>query len=1844
MKPGAPVHFPSKKLIVFVACLLGSILSAPGQLVLQTLQASVNTLTVGNTQFANAGYPFNGGINVSAVLEFSRTGILPSSEISGNFRIGWQLLDDTGTPVQLDTGSGTSTIVYDDDWDGDADAGFSITLGDSVQSIQETGFMQLLRPVDQLNPTEVYTVRAIVYWQSGTNVFGFPIWSQDDTEDAAGDTYIHFVGELSGDDAVNTLSVLNSVSFSDRSALAGAQPAADAYGFEIETDVTFHRFDDWLTFPSSSNVEILYSVELWRVDAVNGDEQIPLQQADFSVQQSLQSHTEPFFNAPYSLNTSHFLRIVPDGVQLDSVNETYYATVTIGHVEDPVLGTEWTGNTESGLPEQLMHFNGSLDWGGIQTLIGDFTNDPAASGSWSASYIDSGLSGAVGAIAGNTGYIWGPTSPTIRLQPDGSALVISPSFSTNVTPPSAPDIDATAGIRFQRSNLILDHGSGLTATLTVFLPTGMGWASSTAQSRFSGKIEFSGQNLTQDLQPVNSSYTFSTGSDFFITEETKPLGYEATALTWDVNNGLIQTTGTGAVRYLRDDELASLEASPVAAEAKLKRSNEQYYRAVGSLFTTTQIPVIAGPSGDARLSADFNLGGTVFTTHFPHDVEVDFTAGYMAIVDDQVDVSSSYLDALSPLDIAYNQACLSDDCGVSPMLETMRIFSADNQYRFTSDGGLVTEGLIDNSVHPDQLAWGFINNSSLTDYHHETSPFAEADFHMPGHFIRGDQDSGPDPAYGPGVILYTGVLASDPQVRERPGTAPYLDGLADYAGFNLRTVTDSSVFSDSVIAGVPVFFDLTGRCKYYIRKGGVTGIHEAVPGTFPAHLTLYGYNLNFQQYGLNYRFNDPDESRTEGVIQLPYPSDFSQPFEEMAFSCLGGLEEVKIPAGTGDQVMSYWLANISILSLTFASENGCDPTADTYLLAGVAGEAAYVDVPLYGTLGFLPNGQLMIPSSSSLDVNSRLHLPSVVRFDGPTRNTDPEGTGEIVNEVYELVPATLAYYNDFASTTEQNSGDGKINFAGSLDVAFFEDLQVHMQTSAQNVLPSQSVPIFLMGGWSEGFSPVKTFFNSVNFDSDNTGFPAGVNEALYRNESGASGDPSPYLIHARQDWLGVVNFDYPLKWSTSTRSFESYEPKTNDFLVISSEHKLEYLSAETAELTLGITYEGMPEISLTNFVLNAVDEQTGVYQAMLLEAKKPIVDAIESGIDEMADMVQDRMDAFFDDFFALTVEQEVVCKLYDDLHEAATTGTYDPTAIQNALQLRLKTGSTSLQKLLNELATGVGDANYLFSTIDSRLQDIELGLTAIIDGAWVDINGDLIPDPGGIPPDFPALLAKNLNGDFEILAPLVERLLAELAPEVSDELNALLSGAIDDLNARINELLEEVKPSLDQIVLVLTDLRDLVVQVRTAIAPAGTMLVEMQTIINSASAEIDSLTTQIQTELDIFFNGIPNPDDFLAYTSDEIKERIRTEIKDLFFGTDFVAQVQVTLKQYLYDVDAAINTAISDAFAQLNKVIRSLVSDALSEVDDSIAGFLGDVDSVLGAGKINGSAQFNGDALRRLHIDVYLQLMIPDEMEFNGFLTIEQRDSEGDDTCSPGSPGGVVTEVTAGATDVPADWISPDLRISLQAKFNFQSIPDFKLLGLGGALELTGGEIGFETFKITDMGAALMFGASENYIAAKLGLAFNSYEAFGGVYFGRTCTIDPLLLVDEDVAEVLGSPAPTFTGIYVYGECHIPISEAVLGIPASCLFRISAGVGAGAFYFTEGNTLGGKIYASASGEALCIVSIKGEVTMIGLTSNGELSFRGKGRLSGKVGACPFCIKFGKTAIITYQNGNFGLEI
>lgn len=266
-------------------------------------------------------------------------------------------------------------------------------------------------------------------------------------------------------------------------------------------------------------------------------------------------------------------------------------------------------------------------------------------------------------------------------------------------------------------------------------------------------------------------------------------------------------------------------------------------------------------------------------------------------------------------------------------------------------------------------------------------------------------------------------------------------------------------------------------------------------------------------------------------------------------------------------------------------------------------------------------------------------------------------------------------------------------------------------------------------------------------------------------------------------------------------------------------------------------------------------------------------------------------------------------------------------------------------------------------------------------------------------------------------------------------------------------------------------------------------------------------------------------------------------------------------------------------------------------------------------------------------------------MQLNTFLEINAYTSE-DESNGCVAPGEKAVEVTIGATDVPMDWISSGLRANIDAKMSLKDRGDgMRPNGLGGGFNITDGIIDFQTFQIYKFAATMAIGGDEAYLGARTTALFNSYEVSIGLFFGRTCTADPLLLVDEDVGSLFSDTMP-LTGAYVYGEVWLPISEIMLGIPASCLFNISAGVGTGVGFFLNDALdpiFVGKMFAGVSGEALCVVSIKGSVTMVGIVQDGSFSASGTGRLKGKAGACPFCIKFSASAKISYTDGDWDVD-
>ena len=1256
-----------------------------------------------------------------------------------------------------------------------------------------------------------------------------------------------------------------------------------------------------------------------------------------------------------------------------------------------------------------------------------------------------------------------------------------------------------------------------------------------------------------------------------------------------------------------------------------KRSNDRYWE---SLIGLAADPVIGTDAGsNALLTTTFNFTAGGFRSHFPYDTLVEWTGpGAMKVADDLVPLGGgSLLNGAGQIAIPYSQGC--PDCTSSGGgTATPMITITNGLFTFTPDGGLVALG-----TSPGiDLKWGYI--SSIPAFAQQALQFKDAAFHMPGVFLRGDENSLPA-VQSATTILFTGFEASDLTVVERPLTSAYSAGLADYAGLNFRCRTDGAHTAISTIAGTTgITWLLDAESKYYVRYAGVSGIHEAVPGSFPANLTLWGYKFTFTSYGLSYLDSQNKDSVTDGAISLPYPAQFVQEFNDMTFSCLGAPMGGDVPAGEPFKVMAYWLADFKTHSIQFKTANSCAPNDGGYLVLGIEGYASHVPTPLYGNVGFFNNGDQIPPAFGLAGVTSRLKAPNIINMDGPNNTT------------YTFTVAQDTYYNVFASSPPSPTA-GWLSFYGKLNVPFFLDLQLHLQTSCHtNGVAASNAPIYLSGGWPRPGSSNHNYgwdnasghtpFETNLFDYPSQGWPGGgtVDIATYRNDA----NDQQWHPRAQRLWLGIVDFDYPLNWDMTLRQFSSWQEVTNNMLVVSIQHQIKYMDAKHAEIDFGAQYGGnLPALSLANIALNAINAATGVEDAIVKAAEQPVEDVLSAGVNELDQLISTQMKDLMDGVFDKTVNP-VIANFYGQLSNdwahvwsslsVSQRKTFIQSVSTNTLFYFVGGGSsqaaTTLTSALRDLGQGVNQANNLIGRVEGYLQDATNAIQSVISVLSFTTNG--MPLGSNV-----VGLVSKVNGSRPVVPKLVGSLVGDLAPQFIDAV----------VGPTVSNLVQSIEPELEEVTTTLQETESALGQASSALGTAGQFTKEINNILVGATTELSNVSVTVSMAVTNYFGqldyNINNP--FVQISAADVEKFIRQKVEDQFFASAAANQIQTTLRQRLYDVDAAMKNDIDSVFQELNGMIRDLISQSLAGLDDSISKTLGSVSDVIGAGKLNGHALINGDSLEELRIDGHFEFKCPDDMDLDAFLLIKELNSDGSSGCSSGNA--PATEVTIGANNVPLGWLSSGMTADLEAKFTFDGVHPFPV-NLGGQISLNG-DLDFETFVLHDLAAALAFGEFENYLALKGGVRFNGFDFSGAIFFGRTCTLNPLILIDPQVASVVGQPP--FTGAYCYAQGWLPISQLVLGIPASCLFEISAGIGAGVFYFAEGPTYGGKMFLGVSGSLLCIVSIEADITMIGVKHGADMNFDGEGHFEASLGPCPFCISISKDVGVTYVNNSWSIH-
>lgn len=1729
------------------------------------------------------------------------------------------LVGETGTPPSIPAGAkGIST---------------------STPNTYNLSFDAKLRPAAQLHNTENYEVEAYVEVTEG--VAGYAPF--DTKVSNSNYLFYHFRGPFGPDANANLISRVTGVSAARRW-LVDTAPGQEH--FLANVTVQLHRYDEPTTPATNDPMLVTLHVELVSSDQTSVN--VPLATASFVLDPSplVPSYLPAgigVLQRPALVTTTVPVLFRPaPGVQVDSVAFTYRTRVRVSHIEifNPFTPLIKNGNQTVSAAQRYLHFNGRLDFGNVPTTIRVVTNTPTSGVSVASPNLHTSLGlGPQGAtLDQHPGFTAGPGTIDIGLRPNGDAFCRAPS-SINVNLPPEAGRPVIAGVPFYYGGISLDSSGAKTGFLEAVLPAGFGWTENKNHRTLQGTVRFQGAHaLTPQLLPASPDYAIYSEEmlgdpPLWVAEETKPVLIRLRRLVWVVAEGRFALTAydEGSIEYVRKRQVDQLAATTqVPSTQRYKRSNDDYWQLIAAV--SEEFSVRAGFNGGAELTADFAFGsvtgGIVARPHFPLDSVYFPIGGRMRVVDDLVvsDPAFSHLDhnpTFNLVGVGVSADCIDPSCGTSAM-PVGTLLPTDHRLRFTTDGGVVASGPMQT---PFPLRWGRI--PALARFAHATDPFTQGSVHLPGTFLRGNLSFRPL-EQRPAIVHLSGANPHSGQVTERPGSPAYFMGLADYAGLNFRAgsgapAAASGMKGESTLGGGAYGpYDLKNRSKYYVRRSGISGIHDKV-GTSPEQVTISGYQFTFFNFGLAFLSNVNVDSRTEGNLFLPYPTNDSLDFEKLLFLCNGALDRADIKNGPQTIVAEYWNAEIDVAYLQFKRNPSqlCDPSQAS-LAMGVTTYMAHVRDSLQGELGVFPHGNFIPPGAGVEGLDSRLMLPSQVRIRGP-RRAAPGASGF---ETYTVTPTIGAFFNVLGNAPGYahpasiggSLAQGFVNLPGLVRVSFFEAIEAHIQTASRrppedldNPGPWGAAELFVANGrWG---NPAKSYFtHTTTHDKDNRGFPGASSTALNTYRTSPA-----HFVRARQKWLGgALALDYPVQWNFGTRSFRSAQPVKDDFVVMTLEQRVAYLSAERAEVRFGAQI-GLPQINLANFVINTLDDATGMASAVSSALGNTVTAHLHHGLDRLAELLADQKQAHYERIFGAALDS-FVNQLYNHLltqwtgtgwvgGEVPLMNAYFANAQQSQLWqqvwLQLSTGSVS-----QRAAIGQG--------LDAALQAID---------TFTGPNGFLRPGAGG-------------SVDPALVRTLVTTLIQQLAGQIDSNLAAVignLAGA--QLDSLIAPHLTSAGPTLADLRVAFLDLRAALQQVRDTI-DSGDFATELnQLLVAAFTSELPIENTRIRNLIRNYLGTFNSSNRFNLANPAVVKQKLRRSVTDRFYATAYVANVQVAVKQRIFDLNGTVRSVVDSSFGQVNEVIRGALAAAALELDNNFTNVLGAFGGAMASAAIDGYAVFNGDALRQVRLDGKFRWNVPTATHFTAYLEINQYQS-GADTRPCGDNGKDAAEVILGANNVPCDFLSPNMRVDIATKFSFDIEPSGKLkpVGFAGSFQKTAGEVSFEAFSITDLAVAVAFGRDENYLSAALGLRFNSYKAKGGIFFGKTCTLQPIMMWDMFVASALGQPSPTFTGAYVYGEAHIPVSEAVLGIPASCFFRVNAGMGLGVFYFIEGPTYGARGMLSVSGDALCMLSLGGQLDFVGLKQGSKFKLKATGRVYVEIGICFACVEASRSVSMTTEVG------
>ena len=1712
----------------------------------------------------------------------------------------------SGTAVALATG-GTTVIQTET---------FNLGAGQtSTESI-----LAALEPAAVLPPQTNYRVKASARqrvhggaWSAATDFHG--TWRQ----------WIHFTNTTADDPTLNVKVFTGASVVTDRQIL---KSVVGQEVFRATLPTTLYRYDIESVAQAAVGVPVSYSLQL--IDTAT---MLPvaLAQDSFTVTRPMLAGTADAPPDPVVDVWDQEIAFAPAaGVVLDPTAD-YELHVTVETQDPDLTPIPAVPELRTSAAARYLVLSGKLWFGGVETIFTQLANDPSPPMVETLGVFTTQLAVQEGSAPNAPGRRFGDGVPLdVTYEPEsGDATVNSGTQSLTTT---ESDIVVLGGLRFVRGVMRMDATGVVLESGGVIFPAGFGI--STVQN---SRRHEPGLNLT--MEPLNPDFTLPftskpvnapSGQYFYAFCDRLPIRFRTSAITWNVAAGTFSFTQTASgapgdppepvlTRKFQDEELAALAPLLADANAAVRPSNDAFLK---NITDTTPVTIATGAQGQALLTVSFDLGDGQMQTHYPQGVTVAWSYGRFSVEENLVS-GPNYMDTTAPLTVGYKRDC-DGDCGVTAGPGQMVFAPADDKIHFTTDGGMHAQG----GITPERLRWGTTQLSGGAappegglPFAHQTNQWTEGAFHAAGFWLAGDIALAAAEAQRAECLLLSGVLPDGSY--ERPLTSGYRAGLADYPGLNLRVGAAAAKNARSVLAGISTpDYDLKARCKYYLRAGGVTGIHEAVTASFPSGLVMYGFGVMLDGFRLAFRDGLNVESKTGGAVFVPSPvppnPGFELEFQDLGFKCQGQPHKMRLATEGATKTLAYWGTDIVPLSVEFANPvtgAGCTAVDDGFLMVGVQTRFPSVTPQkLHATLGFESSGNLVTansPRAAGRDIDSRFTLPP---------NLQVLGAG---NVPWEVSVAGRAYLNNPLATAPgfQQPPYGFLTFPATINVPWFEDMKVQFHVSALSTANPATTTMHVMGGWpsnpadgngSGWQSGGQNYFTNKQFDIDHLAFPPGMSIDDYREPHLADYNP-----RARKSWLNTVDFDFNLIWDGTQRNFSSLT-QIEDLLVLGSVHRqVQSLSPSTAELTFGLELE-IPRVNTASLTAAVKEGIASVVGDALSTVLGGIVrDQLGNGLASLDLLMSERQEDLWRSPLHNAVEPFVAAVLAGDS--------------VSSQEMVLKSNLAGLP--------GFG----LDSAVAARLTD---GIQA------VDV----------------ALSIVGTQGDRTLTENLVKELLARSG------VSGLTETAI---TTALAEVLPEIDPNLERAREVLTRARATLVQAQSTVATQMLRVFQENTpaIHSAADLAIDDIEAlMLRHEWQLLDNNARR---------DRIRRLVGERVMACAAVPKFQFILRQQIQDSHEAFNAGVDNIFGQVNQLMRSVIESALGNTvLPAIEYPAVGDMGPSGGEKGklaALNIDGYARINDESLRQLDIHGEFEFNLPDSLKVQANLRILEIDAN-----TPPSGCRTAAGQTAAIVQVDAraecDWVGADGTIlEVGAKF---SLLDGDPVGFDGYFAFTG-DVSVGPVTVNQMRLMAGFGTNGApvdpvvwaYIGGKARGLYGGYEAAVGVFLGRTCNTDVLRMVDSSVGLALDesrvAPGEPITGVYFYGESWFPLNE-VFGIPSTCMLTLKGGAGSGFFAFIgkrEGTAedavfIGCKQLYGVEGTVLCALTARGTMSIFGALAldipalpligsppedglfgmadsiasslyGGTYVIRGEGTFDLEFGWCPICVELSRTIGLTW---------